>query len=270
MVRPGARRDNDELCFVIDRTGRVEDRVVTASSHGVRRCQIPVDSSYSNADYGATDCGNPSFDTRLGRDSGTSGDGDRTQLTDSFISVMSKIAGSQQIIPEKSRPLTNPTQRKKAKNDGWEQIGPADGGPLDPVLIPSYCGYIAGSIWCGQSDLCIADSSVSINGQDLAQVAESSSSRLSTELSAACYVQYLLGSSLFIDKSGNNVPGKLWLLLKNVGSVDEFAWGLDILVFSYVCPSIETRTQINWHLHSFRLDDRLRGQVDSVQFRGDN
>ncbi|KAI5654683.1 hypothetical protein M9H77_31870 [Catharanthus roseus] len=41
-------------------------------------------------------------------------------LTGSFMSLMSKIAGSRQKRPEKSHPLTNPTQRKKAKNDGWE------------------------------------------------------------------------------------------------------------------------------------------------------
>ncbi|KAI5664429.1 hypothetical protein M9H77_23752 [Catharanthus roseus] len=39
---------------------------------------VPVDLSYSNADYGATDYGNPSSDAGLSRYSGTSGDGDRT------------------------------------------------------------------------------------------------------------------------------------------------------------------------------------------------
>ncbi|KAI5683177.1 hypothetical protein M9H77_04405 [Catharanthus roseus] len=219
MVRPGARGD-DDLGAVTDRTGRVERRAVTASSRGVRgrhstsdipstsapiapgippipftthpppttsyhpytpvpydpyrysqppqtlydpyahapslpirmpdldptqhfsRTQIPlndlagsvlVDSSYSGAEYGATARGISSSDVGLGRDS-----------------VMSKIAGSRQKRLEKSRPPTNPTQRKKSKNDGWEQTGLADGGPQDPVIVPSYSGHVAGCIWRGQ------------------------------------------------------------------------------------------------------------------------
>ncbi|KAI5677677.1 hypothetical protein M9H77_08627 [Catharanthus roseus] len=82
---------------------------------------VLVDSSYSGAHYGVTDCGNPSSNTGLDRDSSTS---------------WSEEA-------EKSRPTTNPTQRKKATNDGWEQTGPADRGPQDPILVPSYSGHIA-------------------------------------------------------------------------------------------------------------------------------
>ncbi|KAI5652619.1 hypothetical protein M9H77_29806 [Catharanthus roseus] len=66
------------------------------------------------------------------------------------MSVMSKIAGSRQKRPEKSHPPTNPMQRKKSKNDGWEQTGPVDGGPQDPVIVPSYSGHVAGCIWRGQ------------------------------------------------------------------------------------------------------------------------
>ncbi|KAI5666520.1 hypothetical protein M9H77_16373 [Catharanthus roseus] len=59
----------------------------------------------------------------------------RKGLTGSFMSVMSKIAGSRQKRPEKSRPPTNPMQRKKSKNDSWEQTGPRS---------------FAGCIWRGQ------------------------------------------------------------------------------------------------------------------------
>ncbi|KAI5652863.1 hypothetical protein M9H77_30050 [Catharanthus roseus] len=118
-------------------------------------------------------------------------------LTGSFMSVMSKIVGSRQKRPEKSRPPTNPTQRKKSKNDGWEQTGP--------------------------SDLDISDSSIGINAQDLAGVANSPRSGLSTEQRAACYVLYLLGSSLFTDKSGKN----------NVSSISGFAWGAATLAYLY-------------------------------------
>ncbi|KAI5649957.1 hypothetical protein M9H77_35962 [Catharanthus roseus] len=91
---------------------------------------VPVDSSYSGAKYGATARGISSSDVGL---------------------MMSKIAGSRQKRPEKSRPPANPTQRKKSKNDGWEQTGPANGGPQDPVIVPSYSGHVAGCIWRGQA-----------------------------------------------------------------------------------------------------------------------
>ncbi|KAI5672002.1 hypothetical protein M9H77_12366 [Catharanthus roseus] len=147
---------------------------------------VPVDSSPSGAKYGATTRGNPSSDVGL-----------------------VKLLGRSKKRPEKSHPPTNPTQRKKSKNDGWEQTGPVDGGPQDPVLVPLYSSHVAGSIWRGYSDLDISDSSIGVNGQDLAGVAESPRSGLSMEQRAACYVLYLLGSSFFTDKSGNNVSGKL-------------------------------------------------------------
>ncbi|KAI5652854.1 hypothetical protein M9H77_30041 [Catharanthus roseus] len=111
MVRPRARRGDDDLSAVTDRTGWVEGRVVTASSRGVRgrhstsdipstfapiapgmyydpgapgssthppilfTTHPPTTSYYSytlSAEYGATARGNSSFDVGLGRDSGTS------------------------------------------------------------------------------------------------------------------------------------------------------------------------------------------------------
>ncbi|KAI5683438.1 hypothetical protein M9H77_04666 [Catharanthus roseus] len=260
MLRLGARRSDDDLGAGTDRTGQVEGRAVTASSHGVRgrhstsdipstsapiapgsstqppytvydpsschiipsyfsRTQIPlndvsspglqlgaqffeqlagsvpVDSSYSGAEYGATACSNSSSDGK--------------GLTGSFMSVMSKIAGSRQKRPEKLHPPTNPTQRKKSKNDGWEQTCLTDGSPQEPIIIPSYSGHVAGCIWRGQDrgilksrsryvsltgwspsdpamvqlvgETGLSHLSIGINAQDMAGVADSPRSGLSTE-----------------------------------------------------------------------------------------
>ncbi|KAI5658965.1 hypothetical protein M9H77_27758 [Catharanthus roseus] len=210
MVQPGARRSDDDLGPVADRTGRYFFKIqIPLNDVSGPRLQlgaqffeqlagsVPVDSSYSGADYGATDYGNPSSDVGLGRHSGTSqskeavtvgslrihrgeddkdereddgghdddGDGDGDGDDNEPIPVAqasssghrpapgkgkSKIVRSRQKKPEKLCPATNPMQRKKAKNDGWEQTGPVDGGPQDPVLVPSYSGHFAGSIWRGQ------------------------------------------------------------------------------------------------------------------------
>ncbi|KAI5678735.1 hypothetical protein M9H77_09685 [Catharanthus roseus] len=61
-----------------------------------------------------------------------------------------------------------------------------------------------------QSDLALAFTGGGINGQELVDVATSSWSKLSSSDGASCYIRYLLGSSLFIDKSSNIVPSKVW------------------------------------------------------------
>ncbi|KAI5672106.1 hypothetical protein M9H77_12470 [Catharanthus roseus] len=76
------------------------------------------------------------------------------ELTGSFISVMSKIAGSRNRRPNVAREVSAPTQkRKKVKASDWEQTGQqrevllTQRGPIDPELIPSYGGHVAGPIW---------------------------------------------------------------------------------------------------------------------------
>ncbi|KAI5663231.1 hypothetical protein M9H77_22554 [Catharanthus roseus] len=53
------------------------------------------------------------------------------------------------------------------------------------------------------------------DAEELFNVATDPRSRLSSSDRDACYIQYLLGSSLFTDKSGNIVPSKHWSLLKD-------------------------------------------------------
>ncbi|KAI5666666.1 hypothetical protein M9H77_16519 [Catharanthus roseus] len=75
-------------------------------------------------------------------------------LTRSFMSMMSKISGSRNKRPDVAREVPAPTQRrKKIKSSEWKQTGPADGGPVDPELIPSYGGHTLGPIWL---DRCIS------------------------------------------------------------------------------------------------------------------
>ncbi|KAI5673456.1 hypothetical protein M9H77_13820 [Catharanthus roseus] len=72
-------------------------------------------------------------------------------LTSSFMSVMSKFAGSHNKRPEAARDVPAPTQkRKKVKPSDWEERESTEGGPVDPELISSYGGHVAGRIWLGQ------------------------------------------------------------------------------------------------------------------------
>ncbi|KAI5649672.1 hypothetical protein M9H77_35677 [Catharanthus roseus] len=155
-------------------------------------------------------------------------------LTGSFMSIMSKISGSRNKRPNKARDVPAPTQWKRLKASDWEQTGPAEGGPADPELIPSY-----GGMWLDrygvdrivtvdlhllrdqlvvviQSNLGLAFIVGGINGQELFDVATSRRSTISSIDRATCYIQYLLGSSLVTDKSVNIVPSRLWPLVKDV------------------------------------------------------
>ncbi|KAI5682775.1 hypothetical protein M9H77_04003 [Catharanthus roseus] len=126
------------------------------------------------------------------------------------MSVMSKISWSCNKRPDVAHEVSAPTQRKKkVKASNWEQRGPAEGGPVDLELIPSYGGPVVGPIWRGQDrgllkcrsrymaitgwnltdahgDLGLAFTIGGINASELHSVAISSPSTLSsvTELPA--------------------------------------------------------------------------------------
>ncbi|KAI5654362.1 hypothetical protein M9H77_31549 [Catharanthus roseus] len=208
---------------------------------------VPIDSSYSDAEYGATARGISSSDVGLGRDSSTSrseeagrvgslrihssegnedereddddddsdDDGDDQEpvpVVEASSSSHRPVPGKGKgftgsLIPEKSRPPTNLTQRKKSKNDGWEQTGPADGGPQDPVIILSYSDHVAGCIWCGQDRGILKSRSryVSLTGwtpSDSAVVQLAGETRLSHLRS--CMFQHPNSSllSAFVERAG--------------------------------------------------------------------
>ncbi|KAI5647526.1 hypothetical protein M9H77_33531 [Catharanthus roseus] len=96
---------------------------------------------YSHAEYGVS-----SSDPYVPGPADMDFDGDRG-LTASFMSVMSKFAGSRNKRPEVARDVPAPTQkRKKVKASDWEQTKAAEGGPVDPELIPSYGGHVVDQI----------------------------------------------------------------------------------------------------------------------------
>ncbi|KAI5657844.1 hypothetical protein M9H77_26637 [Catharanthus roseus] len=133
---------------------------------------------------------------------------------------MSKILGSHNKRLAKARDALAPTQRKRVKASNWEQTSPAEGGPVDPKLIPFYSGHVVGPIWRRQDRGLLKCRS---HYMELFNIATSSRSRLSRSDRFACYIQYLLGSLLFTDKSGNIVPSRLWPLVKDVRSFGKFA-----------------------------------------------
>ncbi|KAI5682020.1 hypothetical protein M9H77_03248 [Catharanthus roseus] len=144
MFRSSGRRRDYDLGPVTDRTGRVEGRTVTASSRGMRGNIVPPtsllllpllhlvfimvqDSSCSTHGYSHAEYGVSSFDPYVPRPADreqsvpvapvapTSGfDGhphhDKEKgLTGSFISVMSKIAGSCNKRPDVAHEVPAPT-----------------------------------------------------------------------------------------------------------------------------------------------------------------
>ncbi|KAI5665025.1 hypothetical protein M9H77_24348 [Catharanthus roseus] len=158
MVRPSGRRGDDDLGPVTDRIGRVERRTVTASSrgfswstHGYSHAEYSVSSSVPVLMYRGLQIG---YSVPVAHVAYASGPDRRPRhgkgkmLTCSFMSVMSKIAGSHNKRPKVAREVPALTQkRKKVKPSDWEQTKPAEGSPVDPKLIPSYSGHVAGPLW---------------------------------------------------------------------------------------------------------------------------
>ncbi|KAI5671861.1 hypothetical protein M9H77_12225 [Catharanthus roseus] len=228
---------------------------------------VPVDSSYSGAEYGATPRGISSSDAGLGRDSGTSRSEEAGRV--GYLRIHSSEDN------EDKREDDDDYDNSDDDDDDHEPVpvveASSSGHRPAPGILKSRSRYMSLTNWtpsdptvvqlAGETglshlrscmfqhpnysyDLDISDSSIGINAQELAGVADSPRSGLSMEQRAVCYVLYLLGSSVFTDKNENNVPGKLWPLVKNVSSV-----GLDIHVFSYVCTSGESGSEVVQTLH---------------------
>ncbi|KAI5671919.1 hypothetical protein M9H77_12283 [Catharanthus roseus] len=115
-------------------------------------------------------------------------------------------------------------KRKKVKPSDWEQTEPAEGGPDDLELIQSYGGHSYGSdmAWTGtflyikdRGSLKFRSRYMVLTGWELTDAHTS----LSPHVRAACYLQYILGSSLFSYNSGNIVLARLWPLLQDASSV---------------------------------------------------
>ncbi|KAI5669285.1 hypothetical protein M9H77_19138 [Catharanthus roseus] len=184
LLLSGCRGD-DDLGLITDRTGKVHGCIVTASSRGrpvdrvcegdrafegdkglgeehdrVQALRVEGEADEGGDDGGdddqdeSEDAGDEEQPMPVAHASGSNGrphHGKGKGLTRSFMSMMSKISGSHNKRPDMAHEVPAPTQRrKKVESLAWEQIGPANGGPIDPELIPSYGGHVEGPIWRGQ------------------------------------------------------------------------------------------------------------------------
>ncbi|KAI5654437.1 hypothetical protein M9H77_31624 [Catharanthus roseus] len=151
MVRPGKHRGDDDLGPLTDRTDRVHGRSVTTSSREADEGGNNGDDDGGDDDQDeGVDVGDEEQPVPVAPANGSDErprHGKGKGLTGSFMSMMSKIQGSRNKRPDVAREVLALTQkRKKVKASDWEQTGPADGGPIDPKLIPSYGGHVAG-LW---------------------------------------------------------------------------------------------------------------------------
>ncbi|KAI5676744.1 hypothetical protein M9H77_07694 [Catharanthus roseus] len=129
-------------------------------------------------------------------------------LTDSFMSVMSKIAGSRNKRPEDRGPLK--FRSRYMALTGWELTD----AHVRPLASWEQLVQLV------QDDLGLAlTDCLGFNATELHAVATSRQTSLPPCVRAGCYLQYILGSSLFSDKSGNIVPARLWSLLQDANFV---------------------------------------------------
>ncbi|KAI5682919.1 hypothetical protein M9H77_04147 [Catharanthus roseus] len=160
MVRPGARKGDDDLGPVTDRTGQVEGRAVTALSRGMRGRHSTLDIPFTSAPIGPS----------MHYEPGVSGSSIQPPLIPFRTRHPTTSHHSYTLVPydpyEYSQPLQtsydpyahapslpirmpglDPTQYFSKTQIPLNETCPADGGPQDLVLVPSYSGHVAGSIW---------------------------------------------------------------------------------------------------------------------------
>ncbi|KAI5669169.1 hypothetical protein M9H77_19022 [Catharanthus roseus] len=214
MVRSGAHRGDDNLGPVTDRTGRVQGRTITASSQGLMGNDIVPPNSLLLLPI-------LHLVSIMVRESILEFIGQSRQIGAEFFNQMFGATpqdfscsihgysyaeyGVSSSVPYVPRPadrvcegdlgFEGGAKKKKVKASDWEQTEPAEGGPVDPELIPSYGGYDRGSLKFRSRYMALTSK--------LHAVTTSRQTSLSPRVRAACYLQYILGSSPFSDKSSN-------------------------------------------------------------------
>ncbi|KAI5666308.1 hypothetical protein M9H77_16161 [Catharanthus roseus] len=144
---------------------------------------VPSDSSYNTHDYTGTDYGVSSSEPFIGRhsaymyvqgDRGLGEEHDRVRSLYIDREVHERVdddgdgddddhhdgedAGDEEqpmLVAPASGTDGRPRHGKGKRVDRQFFIGPAEGGPVDPELIPSYSGHVVGRIWRGQAHIFI-------------------------------------------------------------------------------------------------------------------
>ncbi|KAI5654094.1 hypothetical protein M9H77_31281 [Catharanthus roseus] len=85
---------------------------------------------------------------------------------------------------------------KKGDDDSGIQRGPTPGGPQDPKIMPSYGGHVVVAIVIWRGECGIPMASISTVGD---------SAYLPINITTSCYMQSMIGNSIFTDNSGLNI-----------------------------------------------------------------
>ncbi|KAI5649546.1 hypothetical protein M9H77_35551 [Catharanthus roseus] len=203
MVRPSGRRGDADLGLVTDKTGRVEGRPIAASSRGVR-------GRHSTSDL-------PVIPTPLAPSFhyGTGEAGSSTQPPVVLFRSQPPLQPHLSHTPVSYEPYGSghpPSPHRHRSRNKRPEV--ARDFPFIEVLILLY-----GSHWLGPYRFAGLTGSLGFNALELHAVATSRQISQSHQVRAVCYLQYILGSSLFSDKSGNIIPARLWPLLRDVSFV---------------------------------------------------
>ncbi|KAI5683984.1 hypothetical protein M9H77_05212 [Catharanthus roseus] len=161
MVRPSGRGGDGDLGPVTDRTGRVEGRTVTASSRGVRgrdsTSDLPATPTHLGFHHGTGEPGSfaqppaipfrsrPPLQPHLFHTPMPYEPYRSTQLSSHPTNTPIHVAPVAHSSGSDGRPRHG---KGKGLTDSFMPVmSLAEGDPVDPELIPSYGGHVAGPIW---------------------------------------------------------------------------------------------------------------------------
>ncbi|KAI5648922.1 hypothetical protein M9H77_34927 [Catharanthus roseus] len=133
--------------------GEEQERVRSLHIQGEADERGDDDSDGGDGDSGGDDDGDG------GDDDHDDGDDDGDEEQPVYVAPVALASGSDErprhgkgkgltgnLIPDVARDVPAPMQKRmKVKPSDWEQTEAVEGGPVDPELIPSYGGHVAGS-----------------------------------------------------------------------------------------------------------------------------
>ncbi|KAH9611220.1 hypothetical protein KSS87_009164 [Heliosperma pusillum] len=142
---------------------------------------------------------------------------------------------------DSSSSVVAPKKKNSGKDTSWIITDPVPGGPLVSHVIPSFGGHIARKLWDTPKDggrplklpMSGKKTPVYRSGGILVEAVTEVAIASADDEHAQGYMAVLLGSTIFVDKSGDRIRPQLFPLLGDIHSIPSYSWGAGTLAYMY-------------------------------------
>ncbi|KAF9605608.1 hypothetical protein IFM89_017951 [Coptis chinensis] len=113
------------------------------------------------------------------------------------------------------------------ESDGESKLGIYSGGPIDSKVLVDYEDHIARKIWAGKGHV-----TLEWLRKTFSNTPEDATAEI-VDCHVRAYLLFLLGCTIFNDKSGVGVHVAYLQVLLEVDNVSKYAWGVAVLAYLY-------------------------------------